>query len=171
MKEKKEKSRTSGLRARCFLWSHLSVCPRVPGTQRVSGIVSGNMFLRRFLDLPCPGSLHAVGRHQDPGVPQRVVTQVLVLWGGQQRRCMTQQHMFTTSTCWHVGRSSNLKLTSPDPTGKCVFFKGNRLKAKPAAAKTDFDFFLSTAGMHRTIRPPQNPRSISVFEIFCCHMK
>lgn len=44
----------------------------------------GHVLLGRLLHLTCPGSLHAVGRHQHPGVPQGVVAQVLVLWVDRQ---------------------------------------------------------------------------------------
>lgn len=62
-------------------WSYLSICPCVPRTEWVTRVISRYMLLRRFLHLTRPWSLHAMGRHKDPCVPQRVITQVLVVWG------------------------------------------------------------------------------------------
>lgn len=62
----------------CTASSHLAAGSPVPGTERVAGLIPGYLLLRRPFDLAGPGSLHSVGRHQDPSVPQRVVTQVLV---------------------------------------------------------------------------------------------
>lgn len=58
---------------------HLSAGSPVPGTQRVVGVVPGDVLVGGLLHLAGPGPLHAVGRHQHPRVPQRVITQVLVL--------------------------------------------------------------------------------------------
>lgn len=62
----------------CTASSHLAAGSPVPGTERVAGLIPGYLLLRRPFYLASPGSLHSVGRHQDPRVPQRVVTQVLV---------------------------------------------------------------------------------------------
>lgn len=59
---------------------YLSICTCVSRTERVAGVISGYVFLRRFFYLTCPRPLHAVGRHQDPGVSERVITEVLMLW-------------------------------------------------------------------------------------------
>lgn len=61
-----------------YNYSYLSISSCVARTEWVAGVVSGNVFLWGFFHLTCPGSLHAVGRHQHPTVPQWVVTQVLV---------------------------------------------------------------------------------------------
>lgn len=62
----------------CTASSHLSAGSPVPGTERIAGLIPGYLLLRRPFYLAGPGPLHSVGRHQDPSVPQRVVTQVLV---------------------------------------------------------------------------------------------
>lgn len=62
-------------------WWYLAVGPGGPGTKRVVGVPAGDILRGWLLQLPLPGSLHPVGRHQHPVIPQRVVTSVLVLCG------------------------------------------------------------------------------------------
>lgn len=62
-------------------WWYLAVGPGGPRAKRVVGVPAGDILRGWLLQLPLPGSLHPVGRHQHPVIPQRVVTSVLVLCG------------------------------------------------------------------------------------------
>lgn len=90
----------------CITCSYLSICTCVPRTEWIAGVVSGYMFLCRFFYLTSPGSLHAVGRHQYPAVFQRVITQVLVLWGVHERHAVRQNNSITQRfSKWEAGQT------------------------------------------------------------------
>lgn len=105
-----------------YLFSYLSIGSRVPRAERVARIISGYVLLRRFFHLTSPGSLHAVGRHQDPAVSQRVVTQVLMFWCLQDRK----RHM----THWQhsAGTSGVVMQTAVNSKDSCLNHTGPPLR-------------------------------------------
>lgn len=139
---------------------YLSICTCVSRTERVAGVISGYVFLRRFFYLTCPRPLHAMGRHQDPGVSERVITEVLMLWRqGNVIIHTIRVIVLVWERKWHWNLNHvNVHRSQPDEQVLYVFKKVIHKMKKGVS-------YITWAAHHNTVTHPKAFRQIWLQDI------